>query len=651
MLLAMLTGHQAAALPPASHGRVTALRLTFSTAMNRVRSSQPDLTDSPALKAYPLYGYLVAARLRRDLSAAPGNDLDAQIDAFLQAHVHEPVARRLRDEWLASLARRARWDWFLPRSADSSAPVLVCDRLAGRLATGDTLGLAAAGLAQWLLPQRQPPECGPIFSWLRLAGALTQDLVESRVRAALAAGRPGLAREFLGDLPADRAAPLLFWADLLDAPKAALAALAGEPAHSVPPEALAAAFERLSHRDGTAAADLLPRLLSRPQTTPALRAQLLQSAALGAAYDHDPAAITAFAQVPPEAVDDRVAQWRVRAALWSGDYGRARIWLERLPPGLAALPRWQYWYARAVAATSGDAAAKPLYAEIARMRDYYGYLAADRLHRRFHLHARPSPNDAAAQRTLAARAPLVRAHELFECSMLDEATAEWTAGLAGADPALEIQAAHLAARWGWYTAAIGTLARSGEWDDLRLRYPRPYRAAVMAAHRFARLPADWILAVMRQESMFRPDAVSPADARGLMQMQPATAATVARRWHQRAPTPDGLFDPKVAARLGAAYLRDLLDRYGGQLALGLAAYNAGPKSVARWLPAKPMDADVWIENIPYGETRAYVEHIIEHIVAYAWTRGAPQPRLSRLLPRVEPAAASITAHLEREREK
>jgi soluble lytic murein transglycosylase len=122
-----------------------------------------------------------------------------------------------------------------------------------------------------------------------------------------------------------------------------------------------------------------------------------------------------------------------------------------------------------------------------------------------------------------------------------------------------------------------------------------------------------------------------------MQMQPATAAAVARRWHLPAPERDGSFDPTPDVARGAAYLKDLLDKYG-QLGLTLAAYNAGPVPVARWMPTRPMDADVWIENIPYGETRSYVQRIVEHIVAFSWVRDAEPPRLMTLLPPVEPAA-------------
>jgi soluble lytic murein transglycosylase len=300
-------------------------------------------------------------------------------------------------------------------------------------------------------------------------------------------------------------------------------------------------------------------------------------------------------------------------------------------PSLATQPRWRYWRARAVDANSGSAAAEPLFGEIAGLRDYYGYLAADRLHRGYSLNAKPTAEDPKIVAALAADPGVLRAHALLDCGMVDDAAVEWNAAFAHAEPAVKVQAARLANGWGWYAQAIATLAQSGQFDDVRLRYPRPFAAAVDKASRLTGVPGDLILAVMRQESLFRTDAVSRANARGLMQILPPTAAGVARRWHQPVPTSDGLFDPEVAATLGAANLRELLDRYDGQLDLTLAAYNAGMAAVARWQPERPIDADVWIENIPFNETRGYVQHILEHLVAFAWVHDAPLPKLSELL--------------------
>ena len=617
----------------------TAVEKEFVAAIQRVHQHLPEAPDSPALEHYVIHDYLVAARLERDLELKPGEELDNTVDAFLQAHANEPVSRGLRVQWLPSLARRHRWDWFLPRAVDVTNPVLLCDRLAGRLATGDTQSLAAEAIALWSLPQKQPTECDAVFAWLRLQGLLNPTLTESRVRAALAADNPRLAREAAAELPAQQAAPLLQWSQLLESPKSALSALAANSSMAVEPAALEAGFTRLARTDAATALSLLPQLLARADMTPALRSSLQRSAALGAAYGRDPGALAAFQALPIEAVDVDVQEWRVRAALWTGEYGVALEWIRQMPPSLSEEPRWRYWRARAVAATAGSEAAQPLYAGITGLRDFYGYLAADRLHRGYTLNARPSTDDRALQKMLAAQPGLVRAHALFDCDMTDEALVEWAVALTDVTPAVKLQAAHLAARWGWYAQAISTLAQVGELDDVRLRYPRPYSGAIARARKLTQLPSDWILAVMRQESLFRNDAISRAGARGLMQMQPATAAAVARRWHLRAPgRQDSPFDPNADVALGAAYLRELLERYGGQLTPSLAAYNAGQVPVARWLPGGPMDADIWIENIPYGETRTYVQRIFEHIVAFAWVRHAEPPRLADLLPRVEPTA-------------
>jgi len=670
-----------------------AVQAEFKAAIQRIRQHQPDQPDSPALKSYAIYDYLLVARFRRDLEQKPGDDVDTAINAFLEAHAGEPVARNLRNDWLISLASRRKWDWFMPRATDVSTPALICARLQGKIAAladvpgaqgtaaVQTAGAVAAGqaahgaaaqtsspgsgagaqassnapgavaqanataqaiaaeaLTRWSMAQKQPPECDPVFAWLRQQNVITPDLAEARTRAALAADNAKLAREFVVDVPPDRAAPLLQWAQLLDSSKAALTTLASTPMTPVEPAALAAGFDHLARADSTTALALLPKLLARPDMTPVMQTKLQRIAAMGAAFGRDSAAIAAFDLLPESSVDNDVREWRVRAALWAGDYQKALAWIDTMPPTQLSQPRWRYWRARSIAATQGSEAAAPLYAELAELRDFYGYLAADRIHHGYVLNAKASFNDETLQKAMAAQPGLIRAHALFDCGLDDEAMLEWAVVFGSADNALKLQAAHLAARWGWYSQSIVTLAQVGEFDDVRLRYPRPFTSAVAEASKLTQVPQDWILAVMRQESLFRDDAVSRAGARGLMQMTPNTAIAVAKRWHL--PVPDnGTFDPPMDVQRGAAHLRDLLDKYG-QLGLTLAAYNAGAIPVARWAPTRTMDADVWIENIPYGETRNYVQRIVEHIVAFAWVRDAEPPRLATLLPEITPTAVA-----------
>jgi soluble lytic murein transglycosylase len=635
----------------------------------RVGQAGSTPSDPPALRAYAIYPYLTAARLQAALSgqplAASAGQLDAHIAAFIQGQRGEPVTRGLAHDWLGSLAMRQQWPTFLAQLGDFTGaaddPVLACDTLSARLAIGATGArttggagaagsaagsgdndLALAALAVWSQPIEQPAACDAVFDWLQKQGLITPGRVEARARAALGAGHAGLGLRIAAQLPEGQAAPLLEWARLLQRPRPVLEALAEMPAMPVEPDALAAGVERLALSDSATAALVLPALLMRPGMTPELSGQLQRSVALGLAYDHAPGAAAALQELPTAVRDDTVCEWGARIALWTGNWPQALAWLDQLSAAAAGEPRWRYWRARALEVIAGDTVAAPLFNTLAGLRDYYGYLAADLVQLPYDLQAHRTPADPVLQSTLALRPGLIRAHELFECGLTDAAGFEWAVALQGASNAQRIQAAQLADDWGWYAQASAQLARADDLDDVALRYPRPYPELLARASALTDVPADWLLAVMRQESLFRADAVSRANARGLMQLQPTTASAVADRWHVVLNGPDALFDPAIAVTLGAARLRELLDQYDGGIALALAAYNAGTAPVARWRPAQPMDADIWIENIAYGETRDYVERVLEHIVAFHWARGAPPPRLSSLLPAVGPGPVAVT---------
>lgn len=137
-----------------------------------------------------------------------------------------------------------------------------------------------------------------------------------------------------------------------------------------------------------------------------------------------------------------------------------------------------------------------------------------------------------------------------------------------------------------------------------------------------------ILALIRQESSFDHGVISPAGARGLMQVMPATARQISSD-----SAIAGLLDPEQNMRLGENYMGSLLDRFGGCLPLAVAAYNAGPRKVGDWLAenADPRTGNVpmldWIELITFGETRNYVQRVLENAVIYAAKRDEPDQKL------------------------
>jgi soluble lytic murein transglycosylase len=157
-------------------------------------------------------------------------------------------------------------------------------------------------------------------------------------------------------------------------------------------------------------------------------------------------------------------------------------------------------------------------------------------------------------------------------------------------------------------------------------WPAPYPAPENSAE-----PAV-VFAITRQESNFETEAVSTANARGLMQLLPATAQSVARRLNIPHQVGWLTSDPAHNIRLGAAYIQERLDRFGGVMPFAFAGYNAGSGRVDEWLATygDPRQGNIrmldWMELIPFGETRNYVQRVIENVAVYR----ARDPRFASL---------------------
>jgi soluble lytic murein transglycosylase len=573
--------------------------------------------DSAELKAYPLYPYIEAARLERrleDPAAAP------EIQAFLDRYGDQPVARPIRRQWLMTLALRRQWDDYLavyrPDVNDSIAAR--CNAYAARIALGRTDGLADSVITEWSAPKSLPPVCDPAFDWLKSQGLLTTTLIERRARAALDAGQAGLARYLARSLPATTAAPIEQWAALIEQPRASIDALMAAPSRTVDPEALLDGWRRYARADVEAAVARYPALVQARDLDSRAASPFAIAVGLRLALGRDPRALEFFALGQAGDFDEQAHEWHARAALWAGDWTRARKAIDAMPEAMRNQNRWKYWSARVAEQLGDSGAAKKGYAAVLPTDNWYAVLSAARLGKQFSPTYKTAGVSDAGMDRLAAEAPFVRARELALSDMQTEAIAEWRAGYDTLEPATKIQAIGLAARWTWYLQAISEAAKLGVFDDYDLLYPRPYDTEVRRGSSLSALPPDLIYAIIRQESLYRADARSSADAIGLMQLLPETARRTAKSWGLPAPSNSTLVIPSVNVPLGSAYLRSMLDRWQGQAPFAIASYNAGPGAVKRWLPAAPMDMDIWVENIPYNETRTYVQRVSWHRVVFGW---------------------------------
>jgi soluble lytic murein transglycosylase len=261
-------------------------------------------------------------------------------------------------------------------------------------------------------------------------------------------------------------------------------------------------------------------------------------------------------------------------------------------------------------------------------------MAAARLDQSVTPHREKLPLDKGAMREIEQLPAFVRSRELLRSNLRHEAMAEWQYGYDALPEILRPQTIHLAADWGWFDQAVATATQLRVFNDYALLYPQPFDKEVRAASKRMDLDPQLIYGVLRQESLYRTDAVSSAGAYGLLQLLPSTARRTAQFWKRQRPSTADLFDPSVNVMLGAGQLRILLDRFSGQTAVALAGYNAGPAAATRWLPSRSVEADVWVENIPYNETRGYVQRVLWHSLVFAWLRSGDAQRADAWLARI-----------------
>ncbi len=521
---------------------------------------------------------------------------------------------------MASLARRAAWQKLIDNYDERIASTrLECQYLSARARAGDADGLAKAVEQRWLTGHQLPIECEPAFQWLRDTGVLDEALTEKRLELLLENGETGFARAVARRLPDARAAPYLQWARLLQNPIAEFDALIAQPQRAALPAALASAWTRFTRANPEAAMERFELLLATRGIEGEEASSYARQLALGLAWDRLGAeAIDTFRQVARMDLDDYALEWLARAALWVDDWRLASDAIAAMSDARRDTSAWQYWSARTARKLENEESAQQSFAAVVANDNYYSALAAAHLDTLLQPQITQLPRDAEVLSALARRPGLERARELFAVGLTTEATREWRRETAELSDIERAQSVHLAASWGWYDVGVAMATRNGVFNDYELLYPRPYDEEVREASGLAALPETLLYGLVRQESLYRIDAVSSSGAIGLTQLLPETARRTAELWEQQIPSRRDLFEPQVNIRLGAAQLKTLADQFEDQLIVALAAYNAGPNAARRWLPERPMEADVWVENVPYNETRAFVRRVLWHSLVFAW---------------------------------
>ncbi len=568
------------------------------------------------LEDYPLAIYLDYFALTRQIdSVQPDSALQ-----FLARSADTPLSNQFLTAYLRAAGRAQRWQDFLhvmavePNSVD-----LKCYYFRAQLAQGNK-ALAWEGASRlWVVGESLPPACDLLFDAWQSTGALTDDIVWTRLLNAFAARQPALL-QFVSTKSSPQLTP---WSDqLLDVyqrPESlADLHLPADKRYSADIASHGLAYLAASNPAAALSywTDLKQQLPFSAEQVRTVEYAIAQQSLFSRTTAHNAWLDGALVRL----ADDKLIGIRLRWALSEQDWTA----FERNMPLLSAAAReenvWRYWQAVVQQRRGATATATAALEHLAGERDYYGFLAAEKLGRPYALkHQRLVMSDASSAPQLPA---VLRIEELHFHRKESLAQAEWFKLLqASTDTAQQQDLALLASQKGWYRMAIDAATAAGAWDALDQRFPAAYQSTFKQHAAAVQVPRTELMAIARRESAFFPGAQSPVGARGLMQIMPATGVQVAASLQQTHHNAD-LFDVDHNVLLGSTYYRQLLDRFDGNRVFALTAYNAGPHRVDRWRHAvgegEGVPVDVWIETIPYLETRHYVQAVLAYNVVFQY---------------------------------
>ena len=569
---------------------------------------------------YPLIPYLEYQLLNRNLAgAAPSAVL-----GYRERYAQSPVGERLFRRWLVRLGRSQKWRTLVTHYEPDVGTETTCYYLRGLVSLGRRDEAYAQVPAIWRVGRSQPKACDPLFDGWRANGHLTQDLAWERLSAAIDANQRTLARYLLRFFNPPRTAWAQAYYDVHVRPDAVTNTRRFREDDTLTRSVIQHGLQRLADRDPEAAEQAWRSYQASHEFTAAEREAIATHIAIGLADAGE------FPVKDAQRVGSAGRQAIADAAIANQRWEDAQYWLESLPVEERADPRTRYWLARASMETDQlDESARTDLAALASERTYYGFLAADLLGRQPRLNANDARLDVATSSQILRHRGMERSFELYAVGDEINARREWRHHFPTLQPAQQVLAIYHARHAGWLFQSIIAAVDAGLSDDLTIRFPVSYLASYQRAALETNLPAPFLLAITRQESAFWTAARSSANARGLMQLLPSTATLVARRINDSEPSATDLYNAETNIRLGSHHLARLMERYGNRRPLTAAGYNAGEHRVDRWIRDKSgLAMDVWIETIPFGETRNYVKNVLAYHQVYAQLLGGAAPVLT-----------------------
>ncbi len=570
------------------------------------------------LNKHPLLPYLHAKKIKKQFHKTPIE----QLDRFLFKYEGQPSARLLQRSWIWHLAKNKKWRLFLEYYDGSENLSLRCHRVTALESTNQHFDALLEGQELWLLGVSLPKACDRVFAnWSRY-GYLSDDLVWQRLLKAQEKRKYKLVRYLKKKLPSKlrKSARLVqsLWRrphDIFEddqllnlEPRARIILL--KKALKYHPEHLFELSESPLLKD-----------LNEQQV-----ALLTRTAVTHGAKISGPQSFPWYEQAKQnQLLTLELEEAFLQGAVTSQNWPLYSHLYKIASSGIKEQAKWHYWQARGLESMGSDHSKSEFFYNLASSeRDFYGFMASQKLGVSASMNHDPTHVPASILQRTRMTPSVKRAMAFLEIGRISYARREWQYAFDQFNEDSRQALAVIAGRLDWSDRPIFTLAKQESWHDLQLRFPLAHEKLFEKAARRTHLSQNWIYGVARQESAFMYDARSPVGATGLMQLMPSTAKSVSRR-QRLTYSKKRLIEPAYNIKLGSFYLKQLLKRYKGNRVLATAAYNAGPGNVKRWLKKFDGPLDIWIENIPYSETRDYVQRVLTYSTIYSYRLGALQP--------------------------
>ena len=580
------------------------------------------------LKEYPLYPYLQYKWLRNNLQH------ETKIKDFLVQNKTSRYAPLLKRRWLHHLAKNKQWHRFLQNYTKTKNVKLQCYQHQAQYETGNKKTALIGAAKLWAVGTSQPKECNPLFAQLKKSKYFNQNLLWRRFNATLRKNKVSLALYVKKLMAPKYHATADLWLNLHRDAEKYLPQFFNTPKTSRSALMFSHAIHRLANRDIKQAVTLWDKSKKHYKITKKRADWLERRLALKLAYKKEPGAFDRLGQL--NIADNKSKTTRIRVALAEQNWPRVITAINALSHKEKKHENWQYWLARAYSTTGKNQQAEKIFERLSYRRSFYGYLSADRVNSIYHLWDKPLQISTQEINNIKYRDDFSIAYEFKMLERETQAKFQWWHALKQLNKNEIKAAAKLAQRWQWDEVAIFTIAKVKHWDDIALRFPLSFAENIHENAIKQDINPALLFGLIRRESSFFKKAHSPVGARGLMQIMPNTGRQIAKDLKQRWQGKNSLYDPVRNIKYGSYYYKKLVKQFGGNYALALAAYNAGPHRVKSWLPKEPLPADIWIEIIPFNETRGYVTTVLMYAMIYQLRNDATALSMADLTLEVHP---------------